>query len=102
MKTNNIDTLLRKSLCKEFCAPPDLDKATWQKMQTVHQKERSFLLIPASIVSFLLLLLEIIILLSFLNHEILKIIILSLFCSSICVLVFYTIILFNINLKRIL
>jgi len=102
MKTNDIDILLKKNLSQEYNAPLDLDRATWQKMQSIHQKERTFLLIPASIVTFLLLLLEIVIFLSFFHHEALKIIVWSLFFSSICILAFYTIILININLKRIL
>ena len=102
MKTNDIDDLLKTDLKQEFSPSPDLDEQTWQKMNAIPRKKRWFLLTLISIISFALLALQTIIILSYLQHTILKIALIYLCVSTICIIVFYQIISFNINLKRIL
>jgi hypothetical protein len=100
MKTNDIDVLLKKNFSQEFSLPPELDAATWQKMKAVPQKKKRFFLIPASIICFVLSALETMAILSYFPHTALKITFLYLYFSSICIIIFYLIIISsNINLK---
>jgi hypothetical protein len=100
VKTNDIDALLKKSFNKEFSPPPELDAATWQKMEAVPHKKTSFFMTLASTVISVLLVMETIVLLSFIQLPALKIMLLYLYISTICVIVFFKIISTNINLKH--
>jgi len=103
MKTNDINVLLKKSLSQELLPPPELERLTWQKMNALPRKKMRIFTTLLSIIGFIILVAETIILLSFIPNIILKITFLHLYFSMICIIVFYLIVSINsINLKRIL
>jgi len=99
MKTNDMDVLLKKSFSQELSPPPELEAATWQKMNAVPQKKRGFLRTLAVIMMCTLLVMETIVLLSLIPIPALKIMFLYLYISTIGIIVFFKIISSNINLN---
>ena len=99
MNTTDIDVLLKEIFSKEFSPSLDLEQQTWQKMNKIPQKNKWFFLTLLSVFSFPLLALETIIILSVIQHIVLKIVFLQLYISAICFFVFYTMISINTNTK---
>jgi len=105
MKKNDIDTLLKKNFSKEFCLPHELDSATWQKMKAKPPKKKRFFLILINIAGIVLLALQTIIILHYLQYTVWKATFLYFFLTLIGIIAFYQIISLNnklINLKTIL
>ena len=100
MKTNDLDALLKENFSKKCCLPPELDTATWQKMEAVPHKKKRFFSILMSITGFALMTLQTLIILSFIPFTTLKIMLLYLYFSLTFIMVLYLIIISkNINLK---
>jgi len=105
MKTNDIDLLLKKSLSQDFILPSELERQTWQKMKTVKAKKVNLFLILMNILGAAILALQTIVILPYLPHTALRITVLYLCITSICIIICYQILSINqklINLKQIL